>query len=249
MVVNKLFANSNKTEYLLFNSRNINPQVININLDSVVISPSYSAKNLGVFFQSGMSLDNHISPIIKSCYVQLLDFRRIRPLISKTAAITLANSFIHSRINYCNSLFYGLPNYSIRRLQKVQNTAARIVTRSVRSSHITQILKSLHWLPLTTVLISRFVAFLIVRCLYMNLIIWVLCSAFDLILIPFVLPLLALYYYHTSHGFRSFSYAAPHLWNHLPNSRSSLLRRCSCAACAKWNKKKGTAVWTPRKPV
>ena len=51
---------------------------------------------------------------------------------------------------------------------------------------------------LTTVLISRFVASLIVRCLYMNLIILVLCSAFDLILIPFVLPLLAHYYYHTS---------------------------------------------------
>ena len=45
--------------------------------------------------------------------MQLRNFRRIRPLISKTAAITLANSFIHSHSNYCNSLFYGLPNYSI----------------------------------------------------------------------------------------------------------------------------------------
>ena len=44
--------------------------------------------------------------------MQLRDFRRIRPLISNTAAITLANSFIHSRLDYCNSLFYGLPNYS-----------------------------------------------------------------------------------------------------------------------------------------
>ena len=51
---------------------------------------------------------------------------------------------------------------------------------------------------LTTVLILRFVAPLIVRCLNMNLIILVLCSAFDLILISFVLPLLAHCYYHTS---------------------------------------------------
>ena len=51
---------------------------------------------------------------------------------------------------------------------------------------------------LTTVLISRFVASFIVRCLYMNLIILVLCSALDLILIPFVLPLLAHCYYHSS---------------------------------------------------
>ena len=91
-----------------------------------------------------MSLDNHISSIIKSCFMQLRDFRRIRPLISKIAATTLANSLIHSRLNYCYSLFYGLPNYSIHRLQMVQNTVARIITRSVRSSHVTLILKSLH---------------------------------------------------------------------------------------------------------
>ena len=68
-------------------------------------------------------------------------------VIPNTTAITLTNSFIHSRLDYSNSLFYGFSNYSIHRLQKVQNTAARIVTHSVRSSHITLVLKSLHWLP------------------------------------------------------------------------------------------------------
>ena len=116
LVTNKLSANPNKTEYLLFNYRNINPQGININLDSNIISSSFSAKNHCVLFQSDMLPDNHISSVIKSCFVQLHDFRRIRPLISKTVAITLASSFIHSRLDYCNSLFYGLPNYSIHRL-------------------------------------------------------------------------------------------------------------------------------------
>ena len=63
--------------------------------------------------------------------------------------------------------------------------------------------------------------FFIVSCFYINLINLVLCSAFEQILIPFVLPLLAHCYYHNlvkSHGFRSFSYAAPHLWNYLPNN-------------------------------
>ena len=63
-----IFAIPNKTEYLVFNSRNINAQVININLDSEIIIPSYSAKNLGALFQSDKSLDNHISSIIKSCF-------------------------------------------------------------------------------------------------------------------------------------------------------------------------------------
>ena len=96
------------------------------------------------FFQFDKSLDNHILSIIKSCFMQLRDFRRLRPLIYKTAAITLANSFIHSRLDYYDSLLYDLPNYSIHRLQKVQNTAARIVTRSVRSSYITPVFKYLH---------------------------------------------------------------------------------------------------------
>ena len=119
LVANKLSANPNKTEYLFFNSRNINPQIININLDSDVISPSYSAKNFGVLFQSDMSLNNNISSIIKSCFEHFRDFYHICRLISKTTAITLANSIIHFRLDYCNSLFYGLPNYSIPSLQKV----------------------------------------------------------------------------------------------------------------------------------
>ena len=193
-------------------------QVININLDSDIFFLSYYLKNLGILFQSDLSLDNHISSVIKSCFMQFCDFHRIRPLISKTAAITLANSFINSRLDYCNSLFYALPNNSIHCLQKVQNTAARIF----RSSHITLILKSLHWLPLNYRINLRFVTSLIVLCLYLNLIILVLSSAFDQILILFVLSLLAHcyhpYFNKKSQGFRLFSYAAPHLWNHLPHN-------------------------------
>ena len=77
--------------------------------------------------------------------MQLCDFSQLHPLKFKTAAITLSNSFIHFRLDYCNSLFYGLPNYYIHCQQKVQNTATRIVTRSVRLSHITQVLESVNY--------------------------------------------------------------------------------------------------------
>ena len=104
-------------------------------LGSNTISPSDSAKNLSAF-QTDMSMDKHISSIIKSCFLQLCDFRHIRPFISKTAAIILANAFVHSRLDFCNSLYYGLPKYSIHRLQKVQNTVARIVTNFSHFLHI-----------------------------------------------------------------------------------------------------------------
>ena len=88
-----------------------------------------------------MSIDEHILSVVKTCYHQLRKFRHIRSFIPKSAVITFANAFMHSRIDYCNSLFYGLPKYSINRLQKLQNSVARIVTRTSRSSQITPLLK------------------------------------------------------------------------------------------------------------
>ena len=71
-------------------------------------------------------MDKHISSVEKTRFLQLREFRHIRSFIPKSAAITFTNAFIHSRIDYCNSLLYGLPTYF---LQKVQNSVARIVTR------------------------------------------------------------------------------------------------------------------------
>ena len=102
-------------------------------------------KKVGVVFQYDMSMDKHISAIVKSCCFQLRDFHLICPLISKIAATTLANAFEYSHLDYCNSLFYGLSKYSIHHLLKIKNRTARIVTRTSRFTYLIHILKSLHW--------------------------------------------------------------------------------------------------------
>ena len=94
-----------------------------------------------------MSMDKHISSVVKTCFLQLHKFCHIRSFTPKSTAITFVNAFIHSSIDYCNNLIYGLPKYSRHRLQKVQNFVARNVTHITRSSHITPILMFLHWLP------------------------------------------------------------------------------------------------------
>ena len=55
---------------------------------------------------------------------------------------------VTSRIDYCNSLLNGIPKTTLNKRQNVQNTATRLITRTSRRSHITPLLKDLHWLPI-----------------------------------------------------------------------------------------------------
>ena len=101
--LNKLSINSNKTAHLLFNPKHFNNPNCSINIDSKVISHKDSAKKpCGEIFQSDMSIDKHIPAVVNSCFLQLRDFHLIRPFITKTATIALANTFVHSFLVYCN---------------------------------------------------------------------------------------------------------------------------------------------------
>ena len=86
---------------------------------------------------------------MRSCYHQLRSLGKLRPCLTEDAANTIAVSLILSKLDYCNSVLYGLPACHLNRLQKVQNAAARIVTRTKPSEHITPVLKRLHWLPVS----------------------------------------------------------------------------------------------------
>ena len=77
----------------------------------------------------------------------LYKINRIRRYLCEDVIKTLVNNLVTSRFDYCNSLLYGLPNILLNKLQKVQNTSARIIKRIPRQNHTTPILKELHWLP------------------------------------------------------------------------------------------------------
>ena len=71
---------------------------------------------------------------------------RIRNLLTFDATAQLIHALITSRLDFCNSILYNLPNKQIERLQRIQNQAARMLKRIPRRNHITPVLRELHWL-------------------------------------------------------------------------------------------------------
>ena len=155
-------------------------------------------------------------------YNQLRQLRPVVRSLSMNATKTLVQAFISCRLDYCNSLLYGISDGLLQRLQSVQNAAARLVTGAHRD-HITPVLRQLHWLP-----VRQRVAFKIAGLVHQSLTgaapayladnchllsdagrrplrshsndIWKL-------LVPRT---------HNKLGDRSFSAAGPRLWNILP---------------------------------
>ena len=139
MFANKLKLNPEKTEFILIGSKNNRIQLLPhfpINILSNQISPPESVATY------------HVSQVIKSTRVHVRDLYRIRPLLDLNKSVLLANALVSRRLDYCHSLFLSLTDFKLRRLQLVQNSLCRAVTRSSKYSHITPQLKKLHWLPI-----------------------------------------------------------------------------------------------------
>ncbi len=92
---------------------------------------------------------SHVKVVTKSAYYHLKNIARIRCFVCSQDLEKLVHVFITSRVDYCTGLLTGLPKKTIRHLQLIQNTAARILTRTRKSEHITPVLRSLQWLPVT----------------------------------------------------------------------------------------------------
>ena len=151
MACNKLKLNDDKTEALLFHTqRSIQsfdmPDYIYVGTSQVKFSSS--ARNLGYTISNTMSLELHVTNVCRSAYLALRQISSIRQFLSEDATKKLVCSFVLSRLDYCNSMLSGCPKYLVDRLQKVQNSAARLVFKTKKRQHVTPLLKTLHWLPI-----------------------------------------------------------------------------------------------------
>ena len=95
-----------------------------------------------------VTFSDQILSVSTSCYYHIRQLCCIRPYLDTKTASTIATSIVHSKLDYCNSLYHNLPKSQITRLQQIQNSLARAVVKAPKSSHITPILRSLHWLKI-----------------------------------------------------------------------------------------------------
>ena len=146
----KLKLNENKTECMLFGSANTlkkyeHFQKITIGSSSVDVVTV--VRNLGVYIDNRLSMKNHILHVVKTCNYHIRNIAFIRKYLSEDTLKTVICNHVLSRLDYCNSVYYGLPNYLLRKLQSIQNRAARLIKGLRSRDRITPTLIELHWLP------------------------------------------------------------------------------------------------------
>ena len=146
---------------------------------------------------------------------------KIRNYLDKSTTEQLIHAFVSSRLDSNNILLAGLPSKDISKLQRIQNSAARLVSRSKKRAHITPILQDLHWLPvhhrinfklllLTYKILNDMAPVYLSELLHPYVPTRLLrSSSKDLLQTPS--------HRTKSYGARAFSIIAPILWNTLPH--------------------------------
>jgi hypothetical protein len=224
---NGLCLNPSKSEIILVGTRQKLSSAFNefdassVKIAGCPIVPSNSIKNLGVLIDSTLSFNSQVDSTCKAIHFHLRALKHIRKSITTDTAKTIACSIIGSRLDYCNSLLAGTSERNIMKLQRAQNTAARVVMGVRKFDHITPALKTLHWLPVKDRITFKIASIVFKTKLYKE-------PGYLATLLQDYAPsrqlrssdqnLISVASARTVIGSRGFSITAPTVWNNLPDS-------------------------------
>ena len=111
------------------------------------ISLSDSAMNLSFYLDKDLSMKEHIHFICKTAFLEIRRVSTARHYLTDDVTKTVVVSLVLSRIACCYSLLAGLSQSLVGKLQRVQNSAARLAVHAPPQGHITPVLRHLHWFP------------------------------------------------------------------------------------------------------
>ena len=206
---NGLKCNPSKTEIIHFYSRYMpSDSISHLRVGTAIIEPVNEVRDLGITLDSTLTLRTQYNELSK-----------IRKFLSQKDTERVVHAFISSKLG--NGLFYGLPSSEIQTLQRLQNAAARLITRTKKSDHITPVLINLHWLPIEHRVIFKLL-------LYTYKALHGLAPDYLANLLTFYKPVRTLRSSRSinlsvprsrtsTYGDRSFACVSPRLWNQLPD--------------------------------
>ncbi len=96
---------------------------------------------------SSLCMSRHVEIVCKAALMAIRKIAQIRRYLDEATTLRLVHAFVTTILDSGRSLLYGLPYKDLAKIQRVQNTAARLVSCLPRSHHITPVLMKLHWLP------------------------------------------------------------------------------------------------------
>ena len=113
------------------------------------ITSTDEARNIGVTFDSHLSLVKHIRKTSKSAWFNIWNISKIRKFLDLDATKGLCHALVTSKLDFCNSLLLGTPDVHLKSLVKIQNASVRLICGLKKDTrHITPYIRNLHWLPL-----------------------------------------------------------------------------------------------------
>jgi hypothetical protein len=155
MAFNKLKLNQDKTEILIVQTKNNfsswTVPSITLSEEGETLNTSPVVKSLGVLFDEFLTFEDHVDAVVKSCNIHLRNLRVIGSKLNYELKRQLVHCLVFSKLDYCNSLLYGLPDYIIKKLQKVQNSCVRFLFghKTLKKwDSVTPYLKQAHFLPI-----------------------------------------------------------------------------------------------------
>ena len=113
-----------------------------------------------------LSMKEHVQRICQSSFHQLRQIRTVRTSLTRAACESLVHTFVSSRLDYCNSMLFGINESLLDKLESMLCTAAHLVLQKRKFDSIyTDICDKLHWLPIHQGIEFK-ICVLVYRCLH-----------------------------------------------------------------------------------
>ena len=134
-----------------------------ININSETIQRSDTVKYLGGHQDQNLNFRNHVITKCKAAMMNIWKIKLTRKFLTRDTCHQLALSLAISHLDYSNAILIGCRDSTLSLMQKVQNTAGRMVLNKHRSYSATECLKQLHWLPIKSRIIYQVLA-IVFKC-------------------------------------------------------------------------------------